>query len=201
MEYKEPEETVEEAKAWARAANPITRMGYRGSVEYSEKDHCYFGQVLGIKSLISYEGSTRHELINDFFTAIDDYLETCAANGIEPELGDRVITEKTKKALIDLFDGDYMDFHIEIYVGTTEYSFEYYNPAYDPEDVYDEYYYSCEPRNAGELDSIHDRTLDKSAMLIRLKSVLSDERARLGEAEYTRAENGVLNDDGTWKVY
>ena len=201
MEYKEPEETVEEAKARAKAMNPITRMGYRGSVEYSEKDHCYFGQILGIKSLISYEGATSRDLVDDFFTAIDDYLATCEANGIEPELGDRVITEQTKKALIDLFDGDYMDFHIEIYVGTTEYSFEYYNPAYDPEDVYDEYYYSCEPRNAGELDSIHDRTLDKSAMLTRLKEVLSDERARLGEAEYTRAENGVLNDDGTWKVY
>ena len=77
MEYKEPEETVEEAKARAKAMNPITRMGYRGSVEYSEKDHCYFGQVLGIKSLISYEGATRRDLVDDFFTAVDDYLETC----------------------------------------------------------------------------------------------------------------------------
>ena len=65
----------------------------------------------------------------------------------------------------------------------------------------DEYYYSCEPRNVGKFDSIHDRTLDKPAMLIRLKSVLSDERARLEEAGYTRAEHGVLNDDGTWKTY
>lgn len=201
MEYKEPEETVEEAKARAKAMNPITRMGYRGSVEYSEKDHCYFGQVLGIKSLISYEGATRRDLVDDFFTAVDDYLETCEANGIEPELDDHVITEQTKKTLIDLFDGNYMDFSIEIYVGTTRYFFEYYNPAYDPEDMYDEYYYSCEPRNVGKFDSIHDRTLDKPAMLIRLKSVLSDERARLEEAGYTRAEHGVLNDDGTWKTY
>lgn len=60
--------------------------GYLGSVEFSEKDKVFFGKAMGIRALISYEGTTAQELINDFHNAIDDYLTLCAEEGIQPEI-------------------------------------------------------------------------------------------------------------------
>ena len=59
--------------------------GYTGSVEYSEEDKCLFGKVLGMeKDHITYEGTTVEELTMDFQGAIDDYLQLCVENSIEP---------------------------------------------------------------------------------------------------------------------
>ena len=65
--------------------NTIEYKGYVGSVEFSENDSVFFGQIMGIRGLISYEGTTAEELINDFHGAVDDYLELCRTQGIEPE--------------------------------------------------------------------------------------------------------------------
>ena len=58
---------------------------YIGSVEFSEEDQLFYGKVLGIHSLISYEGESAKELIQDFHEAVDDYLELCVKKRIEPE--------------------------------------------------------------------------------------------------------------------
>lgn len=59
--------------------------GYIGSVEYSEDDNCLFGKVLGMsKDFITYEGETIAELKADFEGAVDDYLASCQARGVEP---------------------------------------------------------------------------------------------------------------------
>lgn len=65
--------------------NTMEYRGYVGSVEFSEEDKVLFGQVMGIRGLISYEGTTGEELVEDFHGAVDDYLELCQAQGIEPE--------------------------------------------------------------------------------------------------------------------
>lgn len=65
--------------------NTMEYKGYVGSVEFSEEDKVLFGQVMGIQSLISYEGTTAQELLEDFHGAVEDYLELCQAQGIEPE--------------------------------------------------------------------------------------------------------------------
>jgi predicted HicB family RNase H-like nuclease len=59
--------------------------GYAGSIEYSKEDDLLFGKVLGIKGLISYEGTTGKELENDFKEAIETYLADCKNQGIVPE--------------------------------------------------------------------------------------------------------------------
>jgi len=59
--------------------------GYYGTVEFSAADKVLFGKVLGIKGLISYEGNSVQNLKADFEGAVDDYLEMCAENGVEPE--------------------------------------------------------------------------------------------------------------------
>lgn len=59
--------------------------GYTGSIEYSKEDGLFFGKLLGIKSLISYEGITGPELEQDFKNAIEDYISDCKESGIELE--------------------------------------------------------------------------------------------------------------------
>ena len=66
--------------------NLLSYKGYIGSIEFSEEDGVFFGKVLGIRALISYEGTNAKELVEDFHAAIDDYLTLCADEGIEPEV-------------------------------------------------------------------------------------------------------------------
>lgn len=61
--------------------NTIEYKGYVGSVEFSEDDGIFFGKVMGIRSLISYEGENAKELLEDFHNAIDDYLAAYKAEG------------------------------------------------------------------------------------------------------------------------
>ena len=48
--------------------------GFTGSIEYSKEDHLYYGKVLGIKDLVSYEGTSKSELFLDFRGAVNDYI-------------------------------------------------------------------------------------------------------------------------------
>ncbi|MEQ8475572.1 type II toxin-antitoxin system HicB family antitoxin [Fulvivirga sp.] len=59
--------------------------GYTGSIEYSAEDNLLYGQVLGVRGLISYEGDTGKSLEQDFKEAIDTYLADCKASGKTPE--------------------------------------------------------------------------------------------------------------------
>lgn len=65
--------------------NTMQYKGYVGSVEFSETDGLFFGKVLGIRALISYEGTNAAELVADFHGAVDDYLSLCEAENSEPE--------------------------------------------------------------------------------------------------------------------
>lgn len=65
--------------------NTIEYKGYVGSLEFSEADEVFYGKVQGIRALISYEGTSAKELIEDFHGAVDDYLALCQARGVAPE--------------------------------------------------------------------------------------------------------------------
>ena len=65
--------------------NTMQYKGYYGSVNYSQSDNLLYGKLLGIKSLVSYEGTSVKELKEDFEFAVDDYLEMCQGEGMEPE--------------------------------------------------------------------------------------------------------------------
>lgn len=86
--------------------NTMEYKGYVGSVEFSEEDALFYGKVLGIRALISYEGTNAAELVADFHGAVDDYLELCVQSGTEPEkaykgsFNVRISPELHKKAVI-----------------------------------------------------------------------------------------------------
>lgn len=68
--------------------NIIEYKGFQGTVEYSAEDECLFGRVLDTgKSVIGYEGESVAEITQMFHEAVDDYLEHCQNEGINPRVG------------------------------------------------------------------------------------------------------------------
>lgn len=66
-------------------SNLLSYKNYNGTVEYSKEDNCLFGKIVGLKSLLSYEGGSVKELEQDFRNVIDGYLKDCEERNIEPE--------------------------------------------------------------------------------------------------------------------
>lgn len=56
-------------------SDTINYKGYIGSVEFSDEDGLFYGRVLGVRSLISYEGKNINDLVADFHSAVDEFLE------------------------------------------------------------------------------------------------------------------------------
>ncbi len=66
-------------------SNLLAYKNYNGTVEYSDEDECLYGKVVGLKSLISYEGHSIKELRQDFERAVEEYLTDCKQRKIQPE--------------------------------------------------------------------------------------------------------------------
>jgi len=66
-------------------SNLLEHKGYFGTVEFSSVDNTLYGKVLGINGLISYEGISVQDLMDDFVEAVDDYLKMCADEDVEPQ--------------------------------------------------------------------------------------------------------------------
>ena len=64
--------------------NTLKYKDYIGSVAFSEKDNVFFGKIEGIDGLVNFEGESVKELTNAFHEAVEDYLEYCKEEGIEP---------------------------------------------------------------------------------------------------------------------
>ena len=63
----------------------MTYKGYAATIEYSDDDECFIGHIVGIKDRVGFHGESVKELREAFEEAVDDYLETCAAVGKEPQ--------------------------------------------------------------------------------------------------------------------
>lgn len=57
--------------------NNMEYKGYLGSVEFSEEKAVFFGKIMNIRSLISYEGKNVMELSEQFREAVDEYSSIC----------------------------------------------------------------------------------------------------------------------------
>ena len=65
--------------------NYLEYKGYKGTVEHSSEDDCFFGKVVGLgKDLIIYEGKTVAELRTDFEAGVDSYLRGCRGDDVKP---------------------------------------------------------------------------------------------------------------------
>ena len=57
---------------------------YLASVHFSSEDDVFYGKILGINDLVSFEGASVKELKKAFQEAVEDYLETCKQICKEP---------------------------------------------------------------------------------------------------------------------
>ncbi len=64
--------------------NTLKYKGFIGSVAFSEEDNVFFGKIEGINGLVNFEGESVEELKSAFHEAVEDYLEYCCEEGIEP---------------------------------------------------------------------------------------------------------------------
>lgn len=59
--------------------------GYIGTFEYDDENRVFTGSVVNTRAVITFYGTSVDELENDFRASVDDYLEWCAADGVDPE--------------------------------------------------------------------------------------------------------------------
>lgn len=65
-----------------------TAMVYKGFFakhEYSAEDGVFFGKLLGIDDLVTFESENAEDLEEVFHKAVDDYLEFCSEIGKQPQ--------------------------------------------------------------------------------------------------------------------
>ena len=59
--------------------------GYVGEVTYDDKAKLFHGEVIGLKDIITFQGTTVKELEKAFKDSVDDYLAWCKKRGEKPE--------------------------------------------------------------------------------------------------------------------
>lgn len=63
----------------------MTYNGYAARVEYDDEDGIFFGKIAGVRDGVGFHGESVDELRAAFREAVDDYIETCAKVGKEPQ--------------------------------------------------------------------------------------------------------------------
>ena len=65
--------------------NLLTHKGYSGVFEFEADDDAFHGEIVGIRDVVHFTGRSVDELKAAFREAVDDYLETCAEIGKDPD--------------------------------------------------------------------------------------------------------------------
>ncbi len=59
--------------------------GYIGHVEYDDEAKIFHGEVVGLKDIITFQGSSVEELEHAFKDSVEDYLAWCKKRKEKPE--------------------------------------------------------------------------------------------------------------------
>lgn len=65
--------------------NMIHYKGYEAFVEFDEDAEIFHGEVLNLRDVVTFQGSSVSELKQALADSIEDYLTFCAERGEEPE--------------------------------------------------------------------------------------------------------------------
>ena len=63
----------------------LQHKDYYAIVHFSSADEVFYGKIIGINDLVSFEGASVRELKKAFKEAVEDYLETCKALKKSPD--------------------------------------------------------------------------------------------------------------------
>jgi len=74
-----------DSTGWSETVNTLSYRGYTARVEFDERDNIFVGRVLGVRDIISFHGETVAQLRAELESAVNEYLEDCKEQGLEPE--------------------------------------------------------------------------------------------------------------------
>ena len=60
--------------------------GYSGKVEYDDEAGIFYGEVIGLRDVVTFKGTSVKELQKSFKESIDEYLAFCKRMGKTPDL-------------------------------------------------------------------------------------------------------------------
>lgn len=80
-----PRQTAGWKKCLVGGQSPTRIKRYTAKLEYDDRDSIFVGRVLGLRSILSFEGNSVELLKTAFEDAINDYLKECQDNGQNPE--------------------------------------------------------------------------------------------------------------------
>jgi predicted HicB family RNase H-like nuclease len=60
--------------------------GYTGKAEYDDKAEIFYGEVIGLRDIVTFKGLSVKELQKSFRESIDDYLAFCKRMGKAPDV-------------------------------------------------------------------------------------------------------------------
>ena len=59
--------------------------GYIGRVEFDDEDGIFYGEVINLRDVVTFQGDSVQELRQAFRDSVEDYLDFCLERGEEPE--------------------------------------------------------------------------------------------------------------------
>ncbi len=59
--------------------------GYEGVVEFDDEANIFHGEVINIRDVVTFQGTTVEEIKRAFAESVDDYLAFCKERGEEPD--------------------------------------------------------------------------------------------------------------------
>ena len=59
--------------------------GYIGVVEFDDKAQIFHGDIINTRDVITFQGTSVEEIQKAFHESVDDYLEWCEKDGVNPE--------------------------------------------------------------------------------------------------------------------
>lgn len=65
--------------------NTMTYKGYSARIDYDDDDGVFTGRIAGIRDRVGFHAETVEGLRTAFREAVEDYIETCASLGKEPQ--------------------------------------------------------------------------------------------------------------------
>jgi predicted HicB family RNase H-like nuclease len=66
-------------------SNAMSYKGYAARIEFDDEDGIFTGRLAGIRDGVGFHADTVEGLREAFREAVEDYLETCARLGKEPQ--------------------------------------------------------------------------------------------------------------------
>ncbi len=59
--------------------------GYTGRVEFDDEARLFHGEVIDLRDVVTFQGTSVEELEGAFRDSVDDYLEFCEECGVDPD--------------------------------------------------------------------------------------------------------------------